>query len=551
MRTTMPTRMTAVPFVVDIKRVGIPIAVAVVGIGALAWSILAGGTLALGVPITLFGAGCLGWSLLREKAQAWQLPALQLLAVVLLSMSLLGLCQSQCGAFEAYARVLGTSTLAVAFGLHVGLLIIGVVALQATMPKWVYVAALGLGQGASVFFIGLMAATQFWCASCAATHAVILLQAIVLWRLLRVKHERWMWMLWVLVVAGGVNLLFHHRVVPATQNQPQQLLQWLASKESGRPLGQIVIADATTEPPDTVVALADSAQAHLTSGDQTALLPVPQRPGARKSAASRTESPAVASARTAIPAPSGLQARTGLHGSSDAPIRLMANVDPLCHHCEVAVQSVIDLEEDVQAKRVQIGLALVVPTMGEQEHFGASVAASCIQAAAEQSGQHMLLTARALMTDAGRSCMAALDAAKQRERGALEHVARAATPALSGLESDPAAYQSGLRSLAAQDPAVQSAREAVRAELHRLNLMLPPEVDKQALNAALQAHRGDYVLQRAAVRDRMRQFGIPQAPTYWAYHAHDPTAQPYTIIRGAKEPLVLRYVITKGLEGLQ
>jgi len=530
----------------------VSLVVGAVGFILVIGAVVGSRTMSMGLPGIIAGACALLWAFAQERSQGWHLLVLQVSALVMLSLSLFGLCQSQCGAFAAYAQVGPVSVTLIAFVVHAVIFTLGVLGNAKRISKWAYVGALGVAHGASVFFLTLMVATQFWCASCAATHAVMAVQMVVVWRLLRLPRERVVWLLWVLVVAGGVNLFFHHRIVPETKNNPQELLQWLASKQSGVPLGQVSVI---VPPPDDqaipieLAKLQASVDASLAAQPAQPVRGAPPRPGQAVIAGGDAvlAPPVYDSAVSTAPASF---AREGMWGSANAKIRLVGNVDPLCNHCEEAILSLWALADEVEAKRVHIDLALVVPAIGDREHYGASVVASCIQASALQSGLRMMQTARALMSEPGRAVMADLETARVRERATLEVMVQGARNSLSGHDADPAAYQQAIEALARHNPDVMQARDALRTELQRLNSLLPEEVDKSALNQALQQHKADFVLQRAAIRDRMREYGIPQAPTYWASFSDDPAAQPFVILKGAKDPVALKYVIKKGLESL-
>jgi hypothetical protein len=315
-------------------------------------------------------------------------------AAVLAAISAFGLCASHCGGYVLYASMLGLPTAVAALLLH-GLL----VAIlrterwwQARTP-WLGDAAIASACGASGFFLSVMLATGAWCSACAGIHALMAVQAVDLLHARR-GPARVAAVALLLAAAGAVNALYHHRAAIIVGDDSQELLSYLRS------------AWTAPDPPQQVVPLAPDPAAVRRDGQAVAQqlgLGDPARPAA-----------AVPLAPPTPPAPAGLLdadhppvlrplAEADRWGADTAPIVLFISLDPGCPVCAQQFRQLLELEDLVEAHRLQVRFLL-------SYRQDASQAAASLAYLAGLIDERLLITALTAFYDHQHDLLLAADA---------------------------------------------------------------------------------------------------------------------------------------------
>jgi hypothetical protein len=512
------------PIIVDPARIAVPLACGVVGFGLLVWSVVGTGSLALGLPVSAFAALLLGYASWSCPPTMTKILSGHVGVILLLLMGASGLCASQCGSMPFYSSVIeGLSTNVVAIGLHAFLLAFGMFCLRVRgVPRWVYCAGHAVAIGGSFFFVWLMAAKQYWCPACVAAHIIVGIQAIEILRLLRRADERVMFLLAVLAVTGGVNAWFHHRAFDRIDNRPGELLRWISSAErpnvpvgiiQGRPEASVA-EDVSSQDKERRNEALVSRAIEQAASSQGRHLPMPSRETTEEGGTSGGKATS-----SLVKSTVGANRPLGVWGDPAAPIKLVANLDPMCAYCEMEVESVLGIKDRIESVKpdVSVDLALVVNKVGGIPHYGARTAAYLIYAASSLGGPQMVAVMRVLMSEPGRKAQNNLHLAK-----------------IEAEKNNP-------------DPKIVMNDPLVKKSLQDLFSLIPDSIDRNDLRQALAQRKDEIERKLDATVDRMFEYGVSQSPNLWFYRTAGPSVDPYVIFRGVKEPSVLQYAITKGL----
>ena len=216
-----------------------PGALLAVGIVLLVGSVLVSTSTAVSVILVLIGGGSLAGGVLLVVPTPALLVALNGLVACILLLQGLGLCHARCGGFVDYQQLLGISTSFLGMAFHVVLAVIGSLR-RAVIPMSGYRAGLAMGQGASLYFMIIMITHWHWCPACATAHAIMVAQAMLLWRLTPDPAQRLVWGLSVVVMALGVNAVFHHRYERSELGPGEALLGWMQRQAGTQTLGVAV-----------------------------------------------------------------------------------------------------------------------------------------------------------------------------------------------------------------------------------------------------------------------------------------------------------------------
>ncbi len=505
--------MSAGVFVFDTRQHALPLALMLGGVGLLSWAIVGTGSLVMGLPVILAGFAALLVASLITAPLLHRILLAHAVVIVFLILGASRLCASQCGVFPFYDHIGGVSTSLCGIILHLLLLVLGASSRFINLSKMVYCAALSVGIGASCFFMVLMVAKAHWCPACAAAHAVVLIQAVTVYQLLKSTADRTTFTLCILVIIGAMNALFHHQAYPRVLNRPDELLGWISCSERGiRPLGMITATAKETsseveiDTKDKTVAAAMNAARQANKSPRKEVIAPKDDP---RTVAMTDDSVARA---TAVPGTTPAKPQMGCWGDPQAPIRLVANVDPMCAYCQNAFEEILKIKELVEGKDGNPGstcveFALAVPELSGIPHFGAQTASYLIYAASDMGPSYMLGMMRVLMSDPGREAMQRLDVASKSKNDGN-----------------------------------------VRNALAALYELIPDSFDKAALKEAITRRSADIKRRNRATLDRMNDYGSSQAPNLWFYRTKSVSTEPFVILRGAKDDAVLRYTISQGLK---
>lgn len=343
------------------------------------------------IGILLGGAVVAAGSVLMPPTPA-VLPVANIMAAVLLLLQVVGACTLQCGSFAEYQHLAGILPTAwMGLLAHAAMALIGIL-----RPRWpvitanVYRTLLGGLQGVSLFFALLMVAYGHWCPSCAAAHAVMLGQAIVLVRLttsLEEQQRTWAHLtIYGLAVAAGLlamNAAFHH---PRPLQAPGGADALIGYLERARLRGETLALPAMNR---------DVRGAEATAAPVTAPAASVERP-AERSGSLRDDQ-----ARRTLGALPALRLEDfDRWGSPQAPVVLRAHMSPTCPGCRMhwpdvtqgapGQQGAPTLRQRVEAGEVQVRFIFTWPVT-PRTHYGASLATSVLYACGMLGEEELLL----------------------------------------------------------------------------------------------------------------------------------------------------------------
>ena len=293
------------------------------------------------------------------------LPLANLAALIYLVIQGLGYCSYHCDGFVDYRRIGVVPTAWAGALLHLGLIMLGM--LRSRVPfisAQAYRMLLGVGQGASLYFLVLMVAHQHWCPACAAAHVAMIGQAIILSRLTEAGRSMHLYVATVLVTALTVNAVFHHRFDRPEMAPGDALTGFLVRARDHGQVGVVVPMDQLAATPAALVPERDSK--HDASRDQAALATLAGIEAVRTEGFWRW-------------------------GADTAPIIMRAHMSVACPGCQAHWAKMDDLREQVDSGKLQVEFFFTWPTT-PRSHYGASLATYVLYAAG-MLGEHELLAA--------------------------------------------------------------------------------------------------------------------------------------------------------------
>lgn len=339
------------------------------------------GSSIIALAIALGGSGT--WDTRRE----WP----HLIAMALSALAAFGLCASACGTHKYYQDVLGIPTTIVGMSVH-ALIVLAIVLQRRLAPERTLGAdlAIAVGVGGSLFFGAVLAIHQSWCGACIAIHGLMVLQLIELIINRSEGVYRAAMVATALAGAGALNASYHHREIPATRNDPDELLAYLRSAWTSQLPPRPVIqdtGDARLSPTVREPAIAPAVKQDrlvtppVENIDQSSpLQPILNTPQVAPDAATSNRSLADANR----------------WGSPTAKIALLVGIDPGCPHCAMQFPEVLQLKDLVDKGVIQVRFLL-----GYENDIGQAMA-SVSYAAGIHSEQALLDTLQAFFRNQGK-----------------------------------------------------------------------------------------------------------------------------------------------------
>ena len=326
---------------------------------------------ATGFTITAASAGAL--LLAFHGAGTWEarreLP--HILAVVLIGISLAGLCASTCGTYKLYeslpsAVLFGIGAVPTGvLGIAVHVLAITAIFAQRRMrPDQPLIADVisAIAIGGSVFYGGVLILHGSWCGACVAVHALMAVQLVELLVHRVAGVQRVAIIATALAGAGILNAVYHHRDIPVTTNDPDALLAYQRSGWTS-PMPPRPIIQDTVEARATSVDISTAASA---SPVQTAPFTNPPVEEIRR------ESPRNSSPVAPGPDESRLVGDANRWGSPSARIALIASLNPGCPNCAALFPEILKLRDLVEKQIIQVRFLLCYDHEGGADHAMAS-----------------------------------------------------------------------------------------------------------------------------------------------------------------------------------
>lgn len=486
---------------VSTTRQVLPLGLSIFGLGVIAWLILGVTRPIEGWALWTLAVVVLGAASWLTRAHTFKLIAGHVLTVIVLAIGMTSLCASHCGQFPYYERFLGLPTAIAGMLLHAGLAAVAMISFRKQLPRWLYCSGLAGAIGASLFFAGLMLAQRHWCGSCASAHAIAVLMAVELMRLLRQPIER---ALYLALSASGallLNLYYHHAAFPTTRNDPAELLSWMRGQERslGIPIG---IIEPTSHPTVDAPATDANATIDLDTQEGRDLAAALSSRGPAVQGRVEQQPPAGPRAGAVAPAPHQLNASTqdpaflGIWGSAMALVKITAVLHPQCPNCALQWASIVQLREQIeQGGDFCVDIALTYATNDSGGDYAGRFACYLAYAAWYQGTPAMVGTLQAIFSEPGRQAL-----------------------------------------LTAQQAYMSEDKTRRQRAFQELFALLPDGIDRDRLNRDLTERKSDIQAKIAGTVSRMAEYGVREAPVMWFYRNDQPSAKPFVILTGSKDP---------------
>lgn len=318
----------------------------------------------------LVGAGALIGGYLHLPPAPIFVVVMNAATFLLLLLQGAGLCSSSCGGFVDYAYIGQVQTAWIGCMVHLSLCIAGWFVIRRhgdEIPLW-YNLAVAVGMGSSLFYLVIMATHAHWCPSCAASHACMLAQGIMLWRLM--TAGRTLWLVSILTAALSVNAVYHHSYPVQDLGPSDRLLGWLSSGAGG------VVGLPQT---NTTSATASGTQ------DQTAT-PTPA------TAAPAADAPRSAAAMTLAEHEPFRTQGFARWGDPTAPVTVRYHLSLVCPGCRSSWGDIDKIRPMIAKKEIQVEFLATWP-IRPQTHHGAQLGAHVLMAAGLCGEDEMLAAA--------------------------------------------------------------------------------------------------------------------------------------------------------------
>jgi uncharacterized membrane protein/protein-disulfide isomerase len=343
--------------------------------------LVANSVISSGVTVSMIGAlvGALmvigGFSLVQAAPIFLVLP--HLAVSLLLFLHAVGLCQSSCGEFASYQHLGGFPTSALGAAWHFFAFVAGVLYLQrkfitADVLRMVF----GISQGMSLFFASILIIHGHWCPSCVASHAFMVAQAILVWRL-SFSSQRVLWVATILIGALGTNAAFHHRYEKPAFGPSQELLGYLHSL---RETNSVVIPVAAE------VKVVGAADAKAPTANR--VTPVPVKPEDTQRLGLLVDKQKL---------------RAGNYsswGSADAPVIIRAHMNLACNACRGHWRGLNEIRELINQRKASMQVILTWP-ISPEPHYGARLATYAVYSAGHLGEEELLYALDRFFSDAG------------------------------------------------------------------------------------------------------------------------------------------------------
>jgi hypothetical protein len=299
------------------------------------------------------------------------------IAAVIAALSAMGLCATKCGTYAYYDHFLGIPTGLAAVALHGSVALIVLLQVRAYREQSaISDLAIAIAIGGSLFYGSVLIASGTWCGACFAIHALMAVQLIEL-----VMHRRGVLLIALvsslLTSAGLVNAVYHHHPQPSSRNDADALLAYLRSGWTADDAPARLVPEESR----SADGLGEVRRAGADIEQRLQIQATPPGPAARRPLDATPLRPPVAN----LP-PESMRALGDANrwGAASAPVTMLVAIDTGCPVCAQEFGQILDLEDLVEAGRLQVRFLITYKN-------DASQATASIAYVAGLLGEHQLI----------------------------------------------------------------------------------------------------------------------------------------------------------------